>query len=106
MIPTSFENEQELQRVLANATPPEVPFPLEPIDRAASPKGIRLVGSAASCRKSAVPAGRASAQYHFVKRAGVWVETYRDEAFAAGSVMAARVAETSPGDLGRVQWDG
>ena len=76
-----------------------------PVDRAPSPKGIRLVGSAASHRKSTVPAWRGSAQYQFVKRAGVWIETYREDPFAAGSLMAARVAETPP-DLGRVQWDG
>jgi hypothetical protein len=81
-----------------------------PVDQAPSPNGIRLVGSAASYRKAAAPAWRASAQYqasaqyHSVKRAGVWTEAYREEAFAAAS--ATRVAETPPGDLGRVQWDG
>jgi hypothetical protein len=39
-----------------------------------------------------------------VKRAGVWTEADREEAFAAGS--ATRAAETPPGDLGRVHWDG
>jgi hypothetical protein len=80
-----------------------------PVDQAPSPTGIRLVGSATSYRKAA-PAWRAptphqpSARYQFVKRAGVWTEAYREEAFAAGS--ATRVAETPPGDLGRVHWDG
>lgn len=79
---------------------------LRPLDRAPSPKAIRLVGSAANSRKAAAPAWRASAQYHFVKRAGVWSEAEREEAFAAGSVMPARIAETPPADLARVQWDG
>jgi hypothetical protein len=87
-------------------TPLELPSPPEPIDRTPSPKGIRLVGPAASSRKSSVPAWRGSAPYQFVKRAGVWIEAYREDAFAAGSVMAARGAEISPADLGRVQWDG
>ena len=77
-----------------------------PLDRAPSPTGIRLVGSAANARKAAAPAWPASAQYHFVKRAGVWSEALREEAFGAGSVMAARIAETPPADLARVQWDG
>lgn len=81
-----------------------------PIDRTPSPNGIRLVGSATSYRKAAAPAWRASApyqasaQYQFVKRAGVWTEAYREDAFADG--LAPRVAETPPGDLGRVHWDG
>jgi hypothetical protein len=75
------------------------------VDRAPSPKGIRLVGSAASYRKPAVPAWRGSMQYQFVKRAGVWIETYREDPFAAGSLIAAGVTATAP-DPGRVQWDG
>jgi hypothetical protein len=81
-----------------------------PIDRTPSPNGIRLVGAATSYRKATAPAWRASApyqvsaQYQFVKRAGVWTEAYREDAFADGS--APRVAETPPGDLGRVHWDG
>ena len=91
---------------LRHATPPGLPLPLEAVDRAPSPKGIRLVGSAASHRKSAMPAWRGVAQYQFVKRAGVWIEEYREETIAAGSVMAARGAEIPSGDIGRVQWDG
>jgi hypothetical protein len=87
-------------------TPLELPLPLEPLDRAPSPKGIRLVGSATSCRKSTVPAWHGVAQYQFVKRAGVWIEAYREETFAAGSAMAARGAAMPSDDLGRVQWDG
>ena len=132
MIPTSFENEQELQRVLAevivavDALQPSLHRMITllaehssldlqcvvvdsggsvPVDRAPSPKGIRLVGSAASYRKPAVPAWRSSTQYQFVKRAGVWIETYREDPFAARSLLAARVTETPP-DPGRVQWDG
>jgi hypothetical protein len=146
MIPTSFENEQELQRVLAE-NPQLLPSLLRiakrlaehssldlrcvavakcqhpngatyyapsstvdaggsvPVDRPPSPKAIRLVGSAASYRKSAVPPWRGSAQYQFVKRAGVWIETYREDPFAARTLIAARVTETPP-DPGRVQWDG
>jgi hypothetical protein len=40
-----------------------------------------------------------------VKRAGVWIETYREDPFAARSFIAARMTETPP-DSGRVQWDG
>jgi hypothetical protein len=76
-----------------------------PVDRPPSPKGIRLVGSAASHRKPAVPPWRGSAQYQFVKRAGVWIETYREDPFAARSLIAARATEMPP-DPGRVQWDG
>jgi hypothetical protein len=76
-----------------------------PVDRPPPPKGIRLVGSAASYRKPPVPAWRGSAQYQFVKRAGVWIETYREDPFAARSLIAARAIETRP-DPGRVQWDG
>jgi hypothetical protein len=81
-----------------------------PVDRTPPPAGIRLVGSATSYRKAAAPAWRASAPYHasaqyqFVKRAGVWTEAYREPAFAAGP--ATRGAETPPGDLGCVHWDG
>jgi hypothetical protein len=141
MIPTSFENEQELQRVLAenprllvaaidfiSARAQSTVTQLDdaargaleralrtfagkdgdgsvPAGRTPSPPGIRLVGSAASYRKPAVPAWRSSTQYQFVKRAGVWIETYREDPFAARSLIAARATETAP-DPGRVQWDG
>jgi hypothetical protein len=106
--PTMVDSRRSLRQSHAapKPTPLELPVPLEPVDRAPSPKGIRLVGSAASCRKSSVPAWHGAAQYQFVKRAGVWIEAYREETFAAGSVMAARGAAMSSGDLGRVQWDG
>ena len=112
MIPSSFENDQELQRVLA-----EVIVAVEALqpslcrmvrllaEQPPSSKGMRLVGSAASYRKPAVPPLRSSTQYQFVKRAGVWIETYREAPFAAGSSIAPRVTETPP-DPGRVQWDG
>jgi len=76
-----------------------------PVERPPSPQGIRLVGSAPSHRKPAAPSWRGSAQYQFVKRAGVWIETYRDDPFAANPIIAARAIETAP-DSGRVQWDG
>ena len=132
MIPTSFENEHELQRVLAEliVAVEALQLPLHrmigllaehssldlqcvvvdsggsvPVDRPPSPTGIRLVGSAANYRKPAVPPWRGSAQYQFVKRAGVWIETYREDPFATHSLIAARATEAPP-DPGRVQWDG
>ena len=111
MIPPSFENEQELQRVLAEvivaieALQPSLNRMIRLLAEPPSPKGIRLVGSAASYRKPVVPALRGSTQYQFVKRAGVWIETYREDPFAARPFVAARVTETAP-DPGRVQWDG
>ena len=95
-----------LSQAAPKLAPLELPSPLEPVDPAPSLKGIRLVGSAASSRKSSVPARHGVAQYQFVKRAGVWIEAYREETFAAGSVLADRGAAMPPGELGRVRWDG
>jgi hypothetical protein len=119
MLPLSFEDEQELQRVLAE-NPRLLVAAIErvlrtfagndsggsvPAARPASPTGMRLVGSAASHRKPAVPPWRGSVQYQFVKRAGVWIETCREDPFTAHPLIADRATET-PADPGRVQWDG
>jgi hypothetical protein len=91
----------------SKVTPPELPAVLDSVDWVPPPKGIRLVGSAANYRKTVAPAWRASAHDEFVKRAGVGAEAHPDDAgAAAGSVGVARIAETPPFDLARVQWDG
>ena len=87
------------------ATPLEVPAPFASVDPTPSAKGIRLVGAAVSYRKPAVPSWPSSTQYQFVKRAGVWIETCREDPFAACAPVAARATETAL-DPGRVQWDG
>src|SRR3954469_10617512 len=96
MIPPSLENEPE---TVAKCQPSNAERYCPPsstvnsggsvvADRTPSPAAIRLVGSAAACRKPAVPAWRSSTQYQFVKRAGVWIETYREDPFAVQSLIA------------------
>ncbi len=93
------------------ASPPETrrepPVVLASVDQSPWSKAIRLVDPPGNYRKHAAPAWRASSSSRFVKRAGVWSETYGEEAGTAdGAAIAARIGETPAGDLGRVQWDG